>query len=95
MAFWRLNQTAVPICLDDFRLRRLCRIRALLAGRFLALCVALAVPFGLTITIGLAFAVLTFLFFAPRFDFALRLAQQTQVVFCVLLEILGCDPVAG
>tara|TARA_R110002049_G_scaffold23545_5_gene83460 strand:- start:15883 stop:16503 length:621 start_codon:yes stop_codon:yes gene_type:complete len=49
----------------------------------------------LAVAFGLAFAVLAFLLLAALVNFALRLAEHPQVMFCVLLEILGRNAVVA
>lgn len=96
MAFRCFDQTTVACCLNNIGLRGLGRIgRCRLACVVLALCVALAVALSLPITVGLAFAVLALLLFASCFHFTLCFAQKSQIVFSVLLKVLGGDPVAG
>ena len=95
MAFRCFHQTAFTVCLNDIRLRCCRGVRRRWAWLLRALLIALAVTFGLTITFGLPLAVLAFLFFATRLNFASRLAEQTQIMFGVLLKVLRSDPVAG
>jgi hypothetical protein len=47
----------------------------------------------LAVTLGLTLPVLALLLFAALVDFALRLAQQSGVVFGVLLEVFSCHTV--
>lgn len=82
----------------------LCRLAFLTGGAFafavavtvlVAVLFALAVAFHLAVAFDLPFAVHAFLFIADAVQLALRLAQQTQVMFGVLLKVFGRHPVIG
>ncbi len=60
---------------------------ALIAAALISVTLLTVVPFA--VPFGLAFAVLAFLFVAALVHFALRLAEQAQVMFRVLLKVFG------
>lgn len=73
--------------------RGLLLLRRLIGSRFAFLTLK---PLGpLAVTISLTLAVLAFLIFTTRINFALRLIQKTQIMLSVLLKILSRDPVVA
>jgi hypothetical protein len=94
LAFGRLDQTdvALVIAADDIGLRLGCRI--LRHGLLALVALTPTRPLGaVAVAILLTITVEALLLLAPRVLFLLRLAQQAQVMFCMLLEILGRNPV--
>ena len=95
-ALGRLHQSAISRFdhLDHIGLHtaitlHCCRLRLwlwLLGFARSALCIALGT---FAVALGLTFAVFTLLRFAPLVDLFLRSAQHTQIVLCMLREILG------